>query len=324
LSLNDITVTRPAGEPGAGTTRTPARAAVEIPTLLLLLLTYGGWLAITFAYNRWPLLLVAPLAVLLITLHSSLQHEIVHGHPTRWILFNRLLGMMPLSLWIPYDRYRQLHRIHHIEELLTDPLDDPETFYVTPERWVGFTPVTRFFLEVQQTLAGRIVVGSFWRIGVFLHAEWRAVRANAGDVRRAWLVHLAWCVPVILWLKLVCGMPLWIYVLAMVIPANGIQLIRSFAEHRAGADARERVALVEDSWILGPLFLFNNLHALHHEVPKIPWYELPARYRLTRERLIAENGGLVYRTYFEVARRFLFRRHDEVPHPLGRVTPAAV
>jgi fatty acid desaturase len=110
----------------------------------------------------------------------------------------------------------------------------------------------------------------------------------------------------------------------MVIPANGIQLIRSFAEHRAGADARERVALVEDSWILGPLFLFNNLHALHHEVPKIPWYELPARYHLTRERLIAENGGLVYRTYFEVARRFLFRRHDEVPHPLGRVTPAAI
>jgi fatty acid desaturase len=297
---------------------------VEVPTLLLLLLTYGGWLAITFAYNRWPLVLVAPVTVLLITLHSSLQHEIVHGHPTRWIRFNRLLGMMPLSLWIPYDRYRQLHRIHHIEELLTDPLDDPETFYVTPERWAGFTPVTRFFLEVQQTLAGRIVVGSFWRIGVFLHAEWRAVRANDGDVRRAWLVHLAWCVPVILWLKLVCGMPLWIYVLAMVIPANGIQLIRSFAEHRAGADARERVALVEDSWILGPLFLFNNLHALHHEVPKIPWYELPARYRLTRERLIAENGGLVYRTYFEVARRFLFRRHDDVPHPLGRVTPAAI
>ena len=292
--------------------------------MLLLLLTYGGWLAITFAYNRWPLLLVAPLAVLLITLHSSLQHEIVHGHPTRWIRFNRLLGMVPLALWLPYDRYRQLHRIHHIEELLTDPLDDPETFYVTPERWAGFTPVTRYFLEVQQTLAGRIVVGSFWRIGVFLHAEWRAVRANDGDVRRAWLEHLAWCVPVILWLKLVCGMPLWIYVLAMVIPANGIQLIRSFAEHRAGADARERVALVEDSWILGPLFLFNNLHALHHEVPKIPWYELPARYHLTRERLIAENGGLVYRTYFEVARRFLFRRHDEVPHPLGRVTPAAI
>jgi len=35
-----------------------------------------------------------------------------------------------------------------------------------------------------------------------------------------------------------------------------------------------------------------------------------------------QNGGLVYFTYFDVARRYLFRRHDVLPHPLGRV-PAA-
>jgi hypothetical protein len=34
-----------------------------------------------------------------------------------------------------------------------------------------------------------------------------------------------------------------------------------------------------------------------------------------------ENGGLVYSTYFDVARRYLFRRHDVLPHPLGRVPP---
>jgi hypothetical protein len=39
--------------------------------------------------------------------------------------------------------------------------------------------------------------------------------------------------------------------------------------------------------------------------------------------LIAENGGLVYRSYFDVARRFLFRAHDAVPHPTGRVPLAA-
>jgi hypothetical protein len=37
--------------------------------------------------------------------------------------------------------------------------------------------------------------------------------------------------------------------------------------------------------------------------------------------LIAQNGGLVYSTYFEVARRYLFRRHDVLPHPRGRVPP---
>ena len=43
----------------------------------------------------------------LITLHSSLQHEIVHGHPTRWLGVNRLLAMLPLSLWLPFERYRR-------------------------------------------------------------------------------------------------------------------------------------------------------------------------------------------------------------------------
>jgi fatty acid desaturase len=86
---------------------------------------------------------------------------------------------------------------------------------------------------------------------------------------------------------------------------------------------RERVATVEDSWFLGPLFLFNNLHSLHHESPAIPWYSLPRRYRLERERLLADNGGLVYRTYFEVAWRYLFRAHDEIEHPTDRVPASA-
>ena len=60
----------------------------------------------------------------------------------------------------------------------------------------------------------------------------------------------------------------------------------------------QRIAIVEGSWILGPLFLFNNLHSLHHEAPAIPWYQYNARYRVVRDRLIAENGGLVYYTLF--------------------------
>jgi len=55
-----------------------------VPTVLLVLAAYGAWLAITFAYGRWPLAILAPVTAVLITLHSSLQHEIVHGHPTRW------------------------------------------------------------------------------------------------------------------------------------------------------------------------------------------------------------------------------------------------
>jgi fatty acid desaturase len=296
-----------------------ARTVVELPTCLLILCVYGGWVLATLAYARWPATLVVPALVLALTLHSSLQHEILHGHPTRWFGLNRLLGMIPLSLWLPYERYRRTHRVHHTDELLTDPVDDPESFYCTPEEWARMSSWMRALRRGEDTLAGRVVIGSFWRILRFLRLELSALIRNEPGLRLLWLEHLIWCIPVVLWVQWVCSIPLWLYFVAMVVPANGIQLIRSFAEHRAQPVPRHRTAIVENSWILGPLFLFNNLHSLHHESPTIPWYQYPGRYRRIRERLIAENGGLVYNTYFDVARRFLFRPHDEVAHPAGRV-----
>lgn len=293
--------------------------AIEYPTLLLLLGTYGGWLAVTAAYDRWPLWVVAPLAAILVALHSSLQHELVHGHPTPWDRVNRALGSVSLSLWLPFERYRETHLIHHVNERLTDPHDDPESYYWLPDDWARVGALQRAFVHVQQTLAGRVVIGSFYRIGRFLTREFVGIVRGTGRLRSVWFEHLLWCVPVILWLTLACRMPLWLYFVAVVFPANGLQLIRSFAEHRARPSVGERIAIVERSWILGPLFLFNNLHALHHAEPHIPWYRYNARYRELRDQLIRENGGLVYTTYFEVAQRYLFRPHDTLMHPTGGI-----
>jgi fatty acid desaturase len=319
--MNSAVATSDAESPAAIAAR-ERRASIEAPTMLLIVATYGCWLAVTLAYGHWPLWIVAPAGAVLVTLHGSLQHEIVHGHPTRSRRINRLLAIVPLSLWLPFERYRASHLAHHVDERITDPVDDPESWYWTAEAWARLRPLTRGIVRVQQTLAGRVTVGAFWAIGRFLRSEWRALRANEPGVRAVWLEHIAWCIPVAVWVRLVCGMPLWLYLLTMAIPGTSITLIRSFAEHRARPEVRGRIAIVEDAWILGPLFLFNNLHALHHESPWIPWYEYPARYRRERARLIAENGGLVYRTYFEVAARFLFRPHDSPLHPTDRV-PAA-
>ena len=303
---------------GAATGDEPL-AAVEWPTLALVVVVYGGWLAATLAYRRVPLALDAPAVALALILHSSLQHEILHGHPTRRIAINRLLAIWPLSLWLPFPIYRETHLAHHRDERLTDPIDDPESYYLTPDAWARAGRWTRALLQVQQTLLGRVLLGSFWRIGAFWRGEARRIAAGDGRRLRIWVEHLLWCVPVVAWLRFECAIPLWVYAATMVVPANGILLIRSFAEHRARPRARERVAIVERSWILGPLFLFNNLHALHHERPAIPWYRYVGRYRRHRDRLIAENGGLVYDGYLDVARRFLVRAHDALPHPLGRV-----
>lgn len=292
--------------------------AIEWPTLALIVVAYGGWVTLTRAYGEWPTWVVAPCIAVLLTFHSSLQHEILHGHPTRSAAVNRLFGIVPLSLWIPYDRFRVLHTIHHVNDRLTDPIDDPESNYVTPEAWSQRSAFGRWIFQAQLTLAGRMLIGSWWRMGWFLTSEAKAFSRNEPGVRAAWITHLVLCVPVIYWVTVGCGIPLWLYVVGMVIPGNAILLIRSFAEHRARANVPERTATVENSWLLGPLFLFNNLHSLHHAEPLLPWYRYHSRYGLTRDRLLAENGGLVYSTYFDVARRFLFRMHDQPQHPLGR------
>lgn len=315
--MNDLTTPADPGVFGALAARGLAR--VEIPTLLIALVVYAGWLAVTLMYGRWPLWVVAPVAAVLVTLHGSLQHEVVHGHPTRSARINRLLAVVPLSVWMPFDSYRVSHLAHHIDERLTDPIDDPESWYWTQQDWQRLTPLARGIVGISQTLAGRVTVGAFWTIGRYLRAQWRAVIADKPGVRALWLEHLLWCIPVLLWVKVVCGIPIWIYMLTMAIPGTSLTLLRSFAEHRARPPVRSRIALVEGSWILGPIFLFNNLHALHHEAPWVPWYEYPARYRRDRARLIAENAGLVYRTYFEVAWRFLLRPHDSPLHPTDRV-----
>ena len=291
---------------------------IEWQTVALIVFAYGGWFTLTLAYGEWPTWIVAPCVAVLLTFHSSLQHEILHGHPTRSVAVNRLFGILPLSLWIPYDRFRALHLAHHVNDRLTDPIDDPETNYVTPESWPQRSAFSRWIYQLQLTLAGRMLIGSWWRMGWFVSSEARAFTRNEPGVRVAWVTHVILCMPVVYWVTVVCDIPLWLYVVTMVIPGNALLLVRSFAEHRARANVPERTATVEGSWLLGPLFLFNNLHSLHHAEPLLPWYRYHARYRLTRDRLLAENGGLVYSTYFDVARRFLFRMHDQPQHPLGR------
>lgn len=291
---------------------------LEWPTLLLALGCYAAWLVLTSRYGHWPSWIVVPGVAVLLTLHSSIQHEILHGHPTRSLGFNHLLGSPALSLWIPYERFRATHLAHHRNERLTDPLDDPESNYWTPQALGTLPAPLRVLVAIDATLAGRVLVGSWLRIGRFLVAEARAFARNEPGIRAVWIEHLGWCLPVVLWVTVVCGIPLWLYLVAMVVPGNGILLIRSYAEHRAKDAVPERSAIVEGSRILGPLFLFNNLHALHHEAPGLPWYRYNARFRSERERLLRENGGLVYAGYRDLAARYLFRAHDVLVHPTGR------
>ena len=144
----------------------------------------------------------------------------------------------------------------------------------------------------------------------------------AGDMllRRIWAQHLIGCAGIVLWLYAVCGMDLLAYAALFLYPGTALMMVRSFAEHKAESAVSKRSAIVENSPVLGLLFLNNNLHAVHHANPTLPWYRLPDYYRANRAAILEGNGGLLYKGYLDVFRRFLVTPHDQPEHPLGRAS----
>ncbi|KGW45022.1 fatty acid desaturase family domain protein [Burkholderia pseudomallei MSHR684] len=69
-------------------------ARTEWPTWLLIFVVYGGWLGVLLGVRagQLPLAAATPLLIALCAWHMSLQHELLHGHPTRSARVNMLLG----------------------------------------------------------------------------------------------------------------------------------------------------------------------------------------------------------------------------------------
>lgn len=280
------------------------------PTWIVAALAYGGWIALTLGYRALPWWIVLPAGGYVMALYGSLQHETIHGHPTRWRWLNEALGWVPLWLWLPYPLYRDEHRAHHDDAILTDPFADPESKYAAPADWPRFGRLRRAALRFNTTLLGRLTIGPALVITDFLRRELRAVIAGGPGRRRVWALHALALAPVLAWLW-VCAIPLWAYALLFVYPGLSLTLLRSFAEHIASAEPKARTVTVESGPFLALLFLNNNLHALHHERPELPWYALP---HLARQ---FPRPALRYAGYSEIARRFLLRPIHAPVHPLA-------
>ena len=110
-----------------------SRAEVEWPTLLLIILCWLAYGLLTWSWQWLGWWIVAPAGAYLLCFYGSLQHEAVHGHPTRSALFNEALVHLPIGLVFPYRRYKCSHLTHHNNDHLTDPVRDPESFYLDPQ-----------------------------------------------------------------------------------------------------------------------------------------------------------------------------------------------
>ena len=281
----------------------------------MILFCYMLWILVGLVVYPVQPLLAALLFPIVIAFHSSLQHEVLHGHPTRNAVFNECLVFIPIGLFIPYRRYKFNHLRHHADERLTDPYDDPESYYKAVSDWTGLPSVLRSILRWNNTFLGRLAVGPALTIIGFPFGERVRIRTDR-RIQKAWLLHaagLAMCLIVVL---SIFHIPFWLYFLSAYMGLS-ILKVRSFCEHRWSERPEGRTIIVQKSLLSG-LFLNNNLHLVHHKLPTVAWYELPAVYASNQSEWHELNEHYVFRSYFDILRKYAFRVKEPVIHPVLR------
>lgn len=292
----------------------------ESPTILLIASCYVGFACLTaWAGETGGPLFILGLAVIL-TLYSSLQHEVIHGHPFRSQSLNDILVFPAFGLFVPYLRFKDTHLAHHHDPNLTDPYEDPETNFLDLAVWNKLPIWQRGLHMLNASLLGRIVLGPAMSLMAFYGSDLRQILSGNRRILKSYLYHVLGVTPCVIWIVAFTNFQLWKYVLACYL-AMSILKIRTYLEHRAHTRAAARSVIIEDRGPLAFLFLNNNYHAVHHAHPKVVWHKLPALFDRKRDRFLAMNDSYSYPSYVDVIRKHLVQPKDGPVHPLWSSDP---
>ncbi|NML32940.1 fatty acid desaturase [Paraburkholderia antibiotica] len=274
------------------------------PTWTLIVAIYGGWFGVATHARTLGLPATTLLLAVFGAWYMSLQHELLHGHPTRSPFINALLGFAPLAVWFPYRLYRDSHLRHHDDAHLTQPGSDPESYFVSATDWQRAGTAMRALLMFRNTLIGRLLIGPAFSIAAT--GAQALTRIGAGDWRDvpAWLAHLAALAALTAWLQQACGIPAWAFIVGAGYGALALASVRSFHEHRVAPVAAHRTVINEAGWGWRLLFLNNNYHLVHHDLPQVPWFALRKVYERSRPQYIARSGGFLVQGYSEWVTRW--------------------
>jgi fatty acid desaturase len=302
--------------------RTSWRWRSEWPTWAVVVALYGGWFGVAMHARALGLPVALALLAVLSCWYMSLQHELLHGHPTRWPFVNMLFGIAPLAVWFPYAVYRESHLRHHDDAHLTEPGRDPESYFVSADQWANAGAALRLALAARNTFAGRLLIGPWFSIAASWREAARAMAERQWRVVASWIAHGAALALLAYWLETRCGISWRAFAFGVGYPALALASVRSFQEHRAADDAHHRTAINEAAWPWRLLFLNNNFHAVHHDLPGVPWFALGAVYRTRRDAYRASNGGFVVKGYGEWMRRYGCATAVSPVHPSAGVEPS--
>jgi fatty acid desaturase len=247
-------------------------------------------------------------------------HEVVHLHPTKNRFVNMALVYVPVGWAFPLGRFEDGHLEHHRTGALTDPLDDPESWYLASRDWRSLPLPGQWFLRFNNTVVGRLAIGPLVSLYRMIVGDGAAILAGGATGRRvliAWLAHAPGVLALGWFLSAFSQIPAWQFA-AAAYGGMSIILIRTFLEHQASEHEGERTVIIEDRGPLAFLFLYNNLHCVHHTRPGLAWYRIPTFYDRHRAQFIKRNRGYVYRNYWDALGRYLLKPKEPVPHPLWR------
>ena len=277
------------------------------------------WAAIFIVYMLWWIVLdnheIIPFAsvllILILTFYGSLQHELIHGHPTNNQKINNLLASPPLGLWCPYLIYKYSHLTHHNNANLTVPDSDPESYYVSEERWDGLSKWRQKLAIFNMTLFGRFILGPLWSF-VFLRRQMlKSLKRSTLSDAFIWISHELLSLTMLLFIWFFFEVNILIYIGCAYI-AQSLTLVRSFYEHRVANDPNHRSVIMKAYLPMRLLFLNNSYHLVHHENPRMSWHLLTKEYRDRLDYYHDLNGDFIESGYIKWFTTYLFK---PVTHP---------
>lgn len=291
--------------------------AVELPTLGLIFANYLFWSLLVLYGHHFNSVIWILLMGVMTTLSLSIMHEVVHGHPTQNKFINRMLLLIPIGWIFPYERFRDTHIEHHETGNLTDPFDDPESWYLTQDAWANTNKIWKNLLIFNNTLLGRILIGPVISLTRFYWSEIILMATNTKlrhYIARVWTFHVISVSLLVYCISVTSEVPLWQFAVAIYLGIS-LLLIRTFLEHQSAENQTERTVVIERCCPIAFLFLFNNLHIVHHAKPGVPWYRLPSFYRQNKNDFLTGDNHYMYSSYAEIFRKYFLRAKEPVCHP---------
>ena len=277
---------------------------LEIPTWALIFGVYGAW-AILIAFHLALLPVVWILLMsLVLALFGSLCHELLHGHPSDHQLLSDAIGTPALSFY-PYFEYKRSHLKHHDDVYLTKPGIDPESFFIDPIQWRTMNRIQKGLATFNMTLMGRLLFGPLRTYIGLAKCAIADFKSKNTSRKNQWLFYFG-NILLISWLLFsYFQVSPGAYLMAVYI-GHSLIALRSFYEHQTHADPTHRIVIVDSNLFFGLLFLFNNLHVVHHQHPGLAWYLIPGEYRRNKQKYRQSNGGFNFTGYRNWL-KFLFR-----------------